>query len=270
MPYRGEPRIFVCNPSMIRSPDSSRPDSGGAEPRVTLVEARQIARLGRQRGEYLLHPTDFALRAGERAVLTGPSGSGKSVFLRALALLDPLDGGNVLWRGEPVPRVSIPRFRRHIAYLRQRPALFDGTVEDNLRYPYTLAALRDTTFDIARSRSLLDAARRPADFLARHTSELSGGEAQIVALVRVLQLDPDALLLDEPTASLDPDSARAVEDLIASWFESARAARATVWVSHDPAQAARVGSWHLTMNAGVLNATREAEPDPARAAGSTR
>ncbi len=255
---------------MIRSPGSSQPDPGGAERRVALVEARQIARLARQRGEYLLHPADFALHAGERAVLTGPSGSGKSVFLRALALLDPLDGGTVLWRGEPVPRASIPRFRGHIAYLRQRPALFDGTVEDNLRYPYRLAAWRDAAFDVAHSRSLLDAARRPADFLGRHASELSGGEAQIVALVRVLQLDPDALLLDEPTASLDPDSARAVEALVGAWFESQRAARATVWVSHDPAQAARVGSRHLTMNAGVLDTAHEAAPDPARAAGSTR
>ncbi|MFP6558855.1 ATP-binding cassette domain-containing protein [Paraburkholderia sp. B3] len=258
---------------MTRSPVSSQPDESGAERRVALVEARQIARHARQHGEYLLHPADFALHAGERAVLTGPSGSGKSVFLRALALLDPLDGGTVLWRGKPVPRASIPRFRRHIAYLRQRPALLDGTVEDNLRYPYTLSVYRDAAFDAARVKALLDAARRPADFLARHASELSGGEAQIAALVRVLQLDPDALLLDEPTASLDPDSARAVEALVGGWFDAQRTARATVWVSHDPAQAARVGNRHLTMTAGVLDAAGEPAPAPARtegAAGASR
>jgi putative ABC transport system ATP-binding protein len=254
---------------MTRSPVSSQPDETGAARRVALVEARQIARSARQRGAWLLHPTDFALHAGERAVLTGPSGSGKSVFLRALALLDPLDGGTVLWRGEPVARASIPRFRRHIAYLRQRPALLDGTVEDNLRYPCTLSVYRDVAFDAARAQSLLDAAGRPADFLTRHASELSGGEAQIVALVRVLQLDPDALLLDEPTASLDPDSARAVEALVSGWFESQRAARATVWVSHDPAQAARVGSRHLTMNAGVLDTPGATAPDSAHATGVT-
>jgi putative ABC transport system ATP-binding protein len=247
---------------MSQSPPSSQPDEGDAAGRTLLVEARQIQRRAQQHDQYLLHPTDFALRAGERAVLTGPSGSGKSVFLRALALLDPLDGGTVLWRGNPVARTSIPRFRRHIAYLRQRPALLDGTVEDNLRYPYSLAVYRDAAFNAARVSALLTAAGRPADFLARYASELSGGEAQIVALVRVLQLDPDALLLDEPTASLDPESARAVEALVSNWFEQDQAARATVWVSHDPAQAARVGNRHLTMKAGVLDSTTDTANNP--------
>ncbi|WP_322062659.1 ATP-binding cassette domain-containing protein [Paraburkholderia sp. J63] len=220
---------------------------------ATLVEAKRIARRDAQRDQVLLHPTDFTLRAGQRVVLTGPSGSGKSVFLRALALLDPLDGGTVHWHGRPVAHGLVPRYRRHIAYVRQRPALIDGTVEDNLRYPYSLAVYRDTAFDAARVRSLLDAAGRGSDFLARATAELSGGEAQIVALVRVLQLDPEALLLDEPTASLDPESANAVETLIAQWFERERATRATVWVSHDPAQAQRVGTRHITMRAGVLD-----------------
>lgn len=255
---------------MTRTPPSSQPDEGGTADRAPLVEARQIQRRAPQRDHYLLQSADFALHAGERAVLTGPSGSGKSVFLRALALLDPLDGGTVLWRGKPVPRVSIPRFRRHIAYLRQRPALLDGTVEDNLRYPYSLAVYRDVAFDAARVEALFDAAGRPADFLTRYASELSGGEAQIVALVRVLQLDPDALLLDEPTASLDPDSARAVEALVSGWFERDRTARATIWVSHDPAQAARVGSRHLTMRAGVLNAASETACNPVAANGALR
>ncbi|WP_042337294.1 ABC transporter ATP-binding protein [Paraburkholderia ferrariae] len=239
---------------MTPSPDSSQQNESAPARRTRLVEARQIQRRASTSGQYLLHPANFALYAGERAVLTGPSGSGKSVFLRALALLDPLDGGEVLWRGTPVARQNIPRFRRHIAYVRQRPALVDGSVEDNLRYPYSLAVYRDVAFDAARAGALLEAAGRPADFPGRDASELSGGEAQIVALVRVLQLDPDALLLDEPTASLDPESARAVEALVSGWFERARTARATVWVSHDPAQAARVGNRHLTMKAGVLDA----------------
>jgi putative ABC transport system ATP-binding protein len=217
-----------------------------------LVAAHQIARRDAQRRQWLLHPTDFALRAGERAVLTGPSGSGKSVFLRSLALLDPLEGGTVRWHGELVTRAHVVHYRRHIAYLRQRPALLDGSVEDNLRYPYTLAVYRDVQFDAQRARTLFAAAGRSGDFLARPASELSGGEAQIAALVRVLQLDPQALLLDEPTASLDPESAHAVEALVTGWFEQASTARATVWVSHDPGQAERVGKRHLIMRAGVL------------------
>lgn len=228
----------------------SRVDAASLAP---LIEARRIARRDAQRDQILLHPTDFALHAGQRVVLTGPSGSGKSVFLRALALLDPLDGGTLHWHGHALAHTQIPRYRRHIAYVRQRPALIDGTVEDNLRYPYSLAVYRGAAFDAERARVLFDAAGRGSGFLSRATAELSGGEAQIVALVRVLQLDPEALLLDEPTASLDPESARAVETLIAQWLERERTARATVWVSHDPAQAQRVGERHITMRAGVLD-----------------
>ncbi|KKB70998.1 ABC transporter ATP-binding protein [Burkholderia pseudomallei] len=225
-----------------------------------LIEARQLARRDAASGKTLLAPSDFALAAGERIALTGPSGSGKSVFLRALALLDPIDGGELLWRGTRVPRPAIPRYRRSVAYVRQRPASAEGTVEDLLRYPYSLAVYRDARFDAARVARLAAQAGRGDDFLRKAASELSGGEAQIAALLRVLQLDPDVLLLDEPTSALDPDSTRAIEALVAAWFDAAPAARAYLWISHDPAQAARVGRRRLTMRAGVLGdaATQDA------------
>ncbi|MEM5342540.1 ABC transporter ATP-binding protein [Paraburkholderia azotifigens] len=223
-----------------------------------LVEAHDIVRRDAARGQTLLHPARIAIHAGERIAITGPSGSGKSVFMRALALLDPLDGGEVRWRGRRIARATIPRFRRHVAYIRQRPALLDGTVEDNLRYPYTLHAYRDVRFDRERAAALASQAGRANDFLDRFASELSGGEAQIAALIRVLQLEPDVLLLDEPTASLDPESALAIEGLVRAWFDAAQEARAWLWVSHDPAQAARVNNRHLTMRAGVLDGPHSA------------
>ena len=224
-----------------------------------LVDAKDIVRRDAARNQILLHDTSIAIDAGERIAITGPSGSGKSVFMRALALLDPLDGGEVRWRGQHIAKALIPRYRRHVAYIRQRPALLDGTVEDNLRYPYTLHAYRDVTFDRAKAAALASQAGRGGDFLERRASELPGGEAQIAALVRVLQLAPDVLLLDEPTASLDPESALAIEALLRIWFDEAPQARAWLWVSHDLAQAARVSNRHLTMRAGVLDT---ASPSP--------
>ncbi|KVN32889.1 ABC transporter ATP-binding protein [Burkholderia pyrrocinia] len=224
-----------------------------------LIDARGMTRRDATSGKVLLAPTDFSLRAGMRVAVTGPSGSGKSVLLRALALLDPLDGGRVLWRGKPIRRSAIPRYRRSVAYLRQRPAQTDGTVESQLRYPYSLAIYRDLRFDRARAEQLAARAGRGADFLDKRASELSGGEAQIAALLRVLQLDPDVLLLDEPTSALDPESARAIEALVGAWFDAAPDARASMWISHDPAQAARIGTSRMTMRAGVLSAAPAVE-----------
>lgn len=219
---------------------------------TSLVDAEDIARRDPVSGHMLLQPTRFALQAGDRVAITGPSGSGKSVFLRAFALLDPLDGGYISWRGKPVERATIPRFRRNVAYIRQRPAILDGTVEDNLRYPFTLKAYRDVRFDRARAAALALQAGRGEDFLDKRASDLSGGEAQIAALIRVLQLTPEVLLLDEPTASLDPESSHAIEGLVDAWFHADGKTRASVWVSHDPAQAKRMSDRHLTMRAGVL------------------
>lgn len=216
---------------------------------AALIEARQLSRIAAPGGAALLAATDFTLNSGDRVTIVGASGSGKSVFLRALALLDPPDSGEVVWQESPVSIQQITRYRASVCYLAQRPAMVDGTVRDNLGLPFTLKAQRQRRFDAQVAEALLAQAGKPASFLGKSAAELSGGEAQIVALIRVLQLEPEVMLLDEPTAALDPQSAAAVERLVLEW---STAERGFVWVTHDPEQARRMGNRHLSMDQGVL------------------
>lgn len=222
-----------------------------------LIETRALTRLDERRQVPLLQPTDFTLHAGDRVSITGASGSGKSVFLRALALLDAPTSGQILWNNQPIGNAQIPHYRSHISYLSQRPALLEGSVQDNLCFPFSLKTLRTRRFDLAAVTTLLGHAGKAPDFLAKRAADLSGGESQVVSLIRTLQLNPEVLLLDEPTAALDPTSSREVEALIDAWFAADRS-RACIWVSHDLDQARRMSHIHWQMDAGVLSGATQA------------
>ena len=182
----------------------------------------------------------------------GPSGSGKTVLLRALALLDPHDEGSIEWNGRSLVGDAIPAYRKQVVYLHQRPPLFDGTVEDNLKYPFTLKAHQAKRFDRARVVCILETLKRDETFLEKSSRDLSGGEAQIVALIRCLQLDPVMLLLDEPTASLDRATADVAEELLYRWQQEASRERSFIWVSHDLEQAKRMSDRRLQMHVGGI------------------
>src|SRR6266478_4288314 len=102
-----------------------------------LLEAQRIGRFARESRNWLLRDVSLAVRGGDRLAIIGPTGSGKTLLLRSLALLDPTDEGQVLRLNGPISPDSVPDFRRQVIYLHQRPALIEGTVEDNLRLPFS-------------------------------------------------------------------------------------------------------------------------------------
>jgi putative ABC transport system ATP-binding protein len=214
-----------------------------------------VCGLGRRKpgcDDWLLRGICFEVRPGDRLALTGPSGSGKTVLLRALALLDPHDEGSIEWESMSLGGEAIPAYRKQVVYLHQRPALFEGTVLHNLNHPFALKSHRGKRFDRPRVVGILETLKRDQTFLEKTSRDLSGGEAQIVALIRCLQLDPTMLLLDEPTASLDNATAEAAEELLCRWQLEAPGERSFIWVSHDLEQAKRMSGRRLEMHLGGI------------------
>ena len=214
-----------------------------------IVEARNITRRSRD-GELLLDGVSVSLRDGERLAIAGPTGSGKTVLLRALAMLDPINDGDVLWNGKQIADADVPAYRRDVVYLQQQPAMIEGTVEDNLQLPFRFAVNRERSFHRDDCVTRLNFFGLNASFLNKHSSDLSGGESQITALLRAVQLEPSVLLLDEPTAALDAGSAELVERFVDTWFVELPDERAVVWVTHDDIQRGRVASSTVTLQNG--------------------
>ncbi len=215
-----------------------------------ILETIELGRRAPGPGRWLLRDLSLRIDAGERVIVVGPTGSGKTLLLRSLALLDPLDAGQLRWQGAPVPRQRLPEFRSRVLYLHQRPALIEGTVLENLKYPFSFAVHRRRQFDAMQAERWLRSLGRDTEFLTKSNRDLSGGEAQITALLRAMQLDPEVLLLDEPTAALDPDAVHAVEQCVMQWCQESPRARTIVWVSHNPEQAARMADRVVRMEAG--------------------
>lgn len=182
--------------------------------------------------------------------MVGPTGAGKTVLLRAMSLLDPIDEGTICWHERPVRGPFVPEFRTQVMYLHQRPVLLEGTVEENLRLPFALRQHRYRQFDRDRVVNWLDRLGRDESFLTKRHQDLSGGEGQLVSLVRALELDPQVLLLDEPTSALDRPTAAQVERLVADWLAERPDERAYVWVSHNPDQTERMCDRLVHLNDG--------------------
>ena len=231
-----------------------------------LLEARELgrrrpassgrgARDGREQPAadepWLIRHISLAIGPGERVALSGPSGAGKTVLLRALAGLDPLDEGEVQLEGQRLAAYPMSSYRSRVVYVHQRPWIADESVEENLRLVFHLHVHRGKRYDRHRIERYLEVLQRPTAFLESPGPALSGGEQQMVALMRALQLGPQLLLLDEPTASLDEEAVAAVERLVSQWQQEEEA-RGVLWVTHRDDQRERVADRTIAIAAGRL------------------
>jgi putative ABC transport system ATP-binding protein len=191
---------------------------------------------------------------GELLVLVGPSGSGKSSFLRLLNRLDEPTSGTVYFEGLDYRQIPPRELRCRIGMVTQRPFLFPGTVADNVRFGPQQRGHALPDDEVER---LLAHVGLPG-FSGRSVGNLSGGEAQRVSLARALANSPKVLLLDEPTSALDEEAKAGIEALIERIMDQRELT--CVMVTHDVAQAMRVADRVMTIEAGhMLSIGRAAE-----------
>ncbi len=188
----------------------------------------------------VLNIQHLTIEPGEVFAIFGPNGAGKSTLLRILHLLEPPDGGEIFCLDRQVNFPVPLEFRRRIVMVFQRPVLFRRSVRDNVAYGLRLRG------DVKEER--VDAIIQRLDLHSISdvkAGDLSGGEVQRVALARALVLQPDVLLLDEPTANLDPYNASLIEAIIREVRGEGKTT--VVLVSHNVHQTVR-----LADRAGML------------------
>ena len=197
-----------------------------------LYHLQQVVK--QYQGRTVLSVDQLEVRQGEIFGLVGPSGAGKSTLLRLLNFLEQPSSGSVTFEGhllDPIKPVPLP-LKRKVTTVFQRPAMLDRSVLDNVAFGLRIRQIPDWQ---ERTRVALDQVGLSHLMDARN---LSGGEIQRVALARALVLEPDVLLLDEPTANLDPHNVGLIEDIVTS--SHAKNSLSVLIVTHNIFQAQRM------------------------------
>lgn len=182
----------------------------------------------------LLQPVSFEVGAGECVVISGSSGSGKSLLLRAIAELDPHEG-DVSLDGSSCSAMPANVWRTRVGLMPAESQWWSNTVGEHFRNC---------------NEQYLSLLGFTPEVMQWRVDRLSSGEKQRLSLLRLLCREPEVLLLDEPTANLDAESVEKLEALIRQYCKDRNAA--IIWVSHDREQIRRMATRHYRIRSGAL------------------
>jgi tungstate transport system ATP-binding protein len=184
-------------------------------------------------GRVVLDIDSLTLSAGEIFAIVGPSGAGKTTLLRLLNLLETPTEGTLTFEGQLISPEPPLALSRRVTTVFQRPILLNRSVRENVAYGLRLRRL-------AADGKVTEVLERVglAELANASARKLSGGEMQRAALARALVLEPDVLLLDEPTANLDPYNAGLIESIVRE--QNQDRGTTVVLVTHNVFQARRL------------------------------
>ena len=224
-----------------------------------MIEVKNLYKDFGKNGEIkVLKGIDYTINQGEKIVIIGPSGGGKSTFLRCLNLLEVPTAGEIYFEGQQINsrKCDINRVREQMGMVFQHFNLFPHkTILDNITLAPIKLKIKTKEQAIEDGKRLLERVGLP-DKADAYPSMLSGGQKQRVAIARALAMNPKVMLFDEPTSALDPEMVGEVLDLMK---ELADEGMTMVVVTHEMGFAREVADKVLFMCDGVI--AEEAEPE---------
>jgi len=161
--------------------------------------------------------------------ILGPSGGGKTTILKLLNNMISADSGKIYYQGKEIEEYNPIKLRRKVVMLPQDPELFKGNIKDNFRITEEITS--SELSDEEAYENLLKKVSLPKS-LSDNAADLSGGEKQRLALARVMLLEPDTLLLDEPSSSLDLQTEEKIINMVVKYAKDN--CRTMVMVTHNP------------------------------------
>ncbi|MBS7635098.1 ABC transporter ATP-binding protein [Candidatus Bathyarchaeota archaeon] len=201
-------------------------------------------------GRQVLKDMTFSVQSGELFVLVGPNGAGKTTLLRILDLLDEPTSGKILLDGEIVNYSAKNKaaLRRKIGMVFQQTVLFNMSVFDNVAYPLKVRNESERNIEqmVKKTLELVQL----NGFERKNALALSGGEAQRVAIAQALVIEPELLLLDEPTANLDPRNVSIVEEVLS--YVNRERKTTIVMTTHNMFQAENLADRLAFLNEGKI------------------